>query len=413
MEYLQNHWSLINPKAIEICNILQAAGHQAYIVGGCVRDLILGTTPKDWDITTSAKPVEVMLLFPETYPTGLQHGTVTVALGEGVENHFEITTFRVEGKYLDGRRPEEVVFVENVEDDLSRRDLTINAMAYDPIANKLIDPFGGQLDLSNHVIKAVGNAEARFREDGLRIMRACRFAARFGYEISESTLEGMKASIETLEMVSKERISDELSKTMMTNNMDLGLAALQECGALFIACPLLCSQPLFFNHQNTYLGELETRLAYLYSNLPLKDVKMELTNLKFSNKEVKKVMFLLELKNMFLSIYELSDEQFESGYVQFIAKIKNEASEPWAEVYNQFIRLMETLGYSATSAFSGFEDIVVHSRKEMVINGDDLMALGVKPGPEIKKVLNACYVEILENPNHNVKNILIDFVKRI
>lgn len=401
----------INPAAIEICNILQSAGHQAFIVGGCVRDLILGLVPKDWDITTSAKPVEVMLLFPDTYPTGLQHGTITVAMGEGVENHFEVTTFRVEGKYLDGRRPEEVAFVENVEDDLSRRDLTINAMAYDPIAHTLIDPFGGQEDLKNHLIRAVGNAEARFREDGLRIMRTCRFAARFGYEIAAPTLEGMKTSINTLELVSKERISDELGKTMMTNNMDFGLQALHDCGALYIACPILCSKPLFFNYQNTYVGELETRLAYLYSNLPLKDVKIELTNLKFSNKEIKKALFLLELKNMFLSIYELPDAEFKSGYVQFIARIKNTAIEPWEETYSQFIRLMETLGYSVTSAFSGFEDICVWARKEMNINGDDLMAIGIPAGPQLKVVLDKCYQEILENPSHNIKNFLLSFVK--
>lgn len=407
MENLQN----IHAGAIHICKALQENGYQAFIVGGCVRDLILGLMPKDWDITTNATPEIVMQLFPNNYPTGLQHGTITVAMGEGIENHFEVTTFRVEGKYLDGRRPEEVVFVDNIEDDLSRRDLTINAIAYDPITYKLIDPFGGQEDLSNRVIRAVGNAEARFQEDGLRIMRACRFSARFGYEIATPTLEGMKSSIKTLELVSKERISDELSKTMMTNNMDLGLQALHDCGALYIACPILCSQPLFFNHQNTYLGELETRLAYLYSNLSIKDVKNELTNLKFSGKEIKKVLFLLELKNMFLSICELPDAEFKGGYIQFIARIKNNAIEAWEETYNQFIRLMETLGYSAPSAFSGFETITVWGRKEMNINGDDLMTIGIPAGPQLKIVLDKCYQEILENPEFNTRGYLIDFAK--
>lgn len=403
----------INPAAIEICNILQSAGHQAFIVGGCVRDLILGLVPKDWDITTSAKPIEVMLLFPDTYPTGLQHGTITVAMGQGVENHFEVTTFRVEGKYLDGRRPEEVVFVENIEDDLSRRDLTINAMAYDPIANKLIDPFGGQEDLSNRIIRAVGNAESRFQEDGLRIMRACRFAARFGYEIAAETLNGMKTSINTLNLVSKERIKDELSKTLMTNNMDMGLQALYECGALNIACPILCDNPLYFNYQNTYTGELETRLAYLYSNISINDVKNELTNLKFSNKEIKKTLFLLELKNIFLSIYKLSDAEFKSGYVRFIAKIKNNAIEPWENTYNQFIRLMETLGYNVLSAFNGFEGITVWARKEMNINGDDLIAIGFPAGPGLKMLLDMCYQYILEYPNFNTDDDLISFAQHL
>src|ERR1700690_2543711 len=167
----------INPLALQICQILQQAGFQAFIVGGCVRDLLLGVIPKDWDITTNATPQEIISLFPKTYPTGIKHGTVTVAMNEGIQNHFEVTTFRVEGEYKDGRRPEEVFFVNNIEQDLSRRDLTINSMAYDPINDKLIDPFGGKLDIDNHIIKAVGNPIDRFNEDGLRIMRAARFAA--------------------------------------------------------------------------------------------------------------------------------------------------------------------------------------------------------------------------------------------
>src|SRR5512147_2155393 len=135
----------VNSGALEVCRVLSEHGYQAYIVGGCVRDLILGHTPKDWDITTDATPKEVMGLFAKTIPTGLQHGTVTVVLGEGVENHFEVTTFRIEGEYTDGRRPEEVFFVLNVEQDLDRRDLTINAIAYDPIADRLVDPYNGMV----------------------------------------------------------------------------------------------------------------------------------------------------------------------------------------------------------------------------------------------------------------------------
>lgn len=266
MEKFQN----MHTGAVEICKILQENGYRAFIVGGCVRDLILNLTPKDWDICTNAKPETVMSLFPNNYPTGLQHGTITVAMGKGIENHFEITTFRVEGKYLDGRRPEEVIFVNNIEEDLARRDLTINAMAYDPITNNLIDPFNGQRDLKNGIIKAVGNAEDRFREDGLRIMRAARFAARFGYKIDSNTLDGMAASVDTLGLVSKERISDELSKILMTENPRLGLQLLLECRALEIACPILTSNSYYMHFLNSipsYSGELETRLAFIYSML--------------------------------------------------------------------------------------------------------------------------------------------------
>src|SRR5271166_474331 len=189
---------LIHPLAVEVCQVLHQSGYQSFIVGGCVRDLILGQKPKDWDITTNASPHKILELFPKTIPTGLQHGTVTVCMGEGVENHFEVTTFRIEGEYSDGRRPDEVIFVMDVEKDLARRDLTINAIAYDPISNRLADPFNGLLAIQQQMIVAVGNPAVRFQEDGLRIMRVARFAARFGWSVEGHTFDGMKASLETL-----------------------------------------------------------------------------------------------------------------------------------------------------------------------------------------------------------------------
>ena len=146
MELAQLSSQLIHPLAIEVCRILDNNNYQAFIVGGCVRDLLLGVEPKDWDICTDASPQKVVELFPKTIPTGLQHGTVTVCMGEGIENHFEITTFRIEGEYADGRRPEEVFFVMSVEQDLARRDLTINAIAYDPLHHQMVDPYDGHND---------------------------------------------------------------------------------------------------------------------------------------------------------------------------------------------------------------------------------------------------------------------------
>src|SRR5271157_2107741 len=230
---------LINSRAVEVCRILQKAEYQAFIVGGCVRDLILGQKPKDWDITTDATPKKIMELFPKNIPTGLQHGTVTVCMGEGVENHFEVTTFRIEGQYSDGRRPDEVFFVMDVNQDLARRDLTINAIAYDPLSHRFEDPFNGVSDLQQGLIKAVGDPLVRFQEDGLRIMRVARFAARFGYSVDGHTFEGMKQSLDTLKKVSKERINDELTKILMSENPSFGLQLLQGSGALDIACPLL------------------------------------------------------------------------------------------------------------------------------------------------------------------------------
>lgn len=415
MEILQN----IRPGAIQICKTLQEAGHQAFIVGGCVRDLILGQTPKDWDITTSAKPGEVMILFPNTYPTGLQHGTITVAMGEGIDNHFEVTTFRVEGEYLDGRRPNEVIFVVNIKEDLARRDLTINAIAYDPISHNMVDPFEGQEDLKNGVIKAVGNANLRFQEDGLRIMRAARFAARFNYEMDLDTWAGMSDNLETLKMVSVERIQDELCKILMSAHPSYGLRLLKESGALKIACPLLMTEAIFTDflpEQDLCKGDLETRVAFLYGNcIEVDKVEKELFNLKFSNKELKRVMFLFKLLNKFdifkeatyLKDHKLRGPQSKAAYVDFIATIKNHAPDSWEYTLEQFILFTEPVGIDSRQKLADYGNVVVYSRKEMKINGDDLLLIGIKPGPQIKTILDSCYAEILREPAHNTEGFLL------
>lgn len=402
----------IHPLAIQTCQILQNAGYQAYIVGGCVRDLHLGVAPKDWDITSDATPQQVMSLFPKNIPTGLQHGTVTVCMGEGVENHFEITTFRVEGKYTDGRRPEEVRFVSSLKEDLARRDFTINAMAYDPVSHIRVDPFGGLEDLQNGIIRAVGDANARFQEDGLRIMRAARFAARFRYKIEDKTLQGMKDNLETLKKVSKERINDELSKTLMTDYPDTGFFILFNSGALDVCSTLLGKSQ---SEKNTMVklhrcrGELETRLAYLYNKFSSKLVERDLLDLKFSNKEVKKVCFLLDR----LTEFRMFQTNPSIGsYKLFIAKFKNDAPDTWERAYKQFVGLSEALFLPIRDMLEPYRKEVVFARKELAINGDDLMAAGVVAGPNLKVLLDSAYQEILEHPEHNEKEYLLQMLLR-
>jgi tRNA nucleotidyltransferase (CCA-adding enzyme) len=410
MENVQISPQLVNPQAFEVCRALSNEGYQAYIVGGCVRDLLLGLPPKDWDITTDATPEEVMRLFPKTLPTGLQHGTVTVCMGHGVENHFEVTTFRIEGEYTDGRRPEEVFFVLNVEQDLARRDLTINAIAYDPIAERLVDPYNGIMDLHEGIVRAVGNPGARFREDGLRIMRAARFAARFGYALDAETFNAMRDNIDTLKKVSKERIQDELCKILMTENPSFGLQLLERSGALAVACPYLCSRPPFLHflpHQDDCCGALETRLAFLYANCtPTNAVQEELMNLKFSNKEIKRVIFLHQLLDRYNLFVQKNNDL---AYKSFMAVVKNHSPDPWEYTFEQFIQLLEPLGFLAKEQFEQFEGVTVLTRREMVLNGDDLLAIGVKPGPDIKRILDDCYLEVLRNPEHNTKSFLLDY----
>lgn len=411
MEHLHINPTLIHPLAIEVCRILHENDYQAFIVGGCVRDLLLGQKPKDWDITTDASPKRVIELFPKTIPTGLQHGTVTVVMGEGVENHFEVTTFRIEGAYSDGRRPDEVFFVMNVEQDLARRDLTINAIAYDPITQNFSDPFNGVEDQKAGLIKAVGNPVARFQEDGLRIMRVARFAARFGYAVDGATFQGMKQSLDTLKKVSKERISDELSKTLMSDNPSYGLQILRECGALDIACPLLAGRQLpLLPHQDLCKGSLEVRLAFLYNKLPIEQVQEELINLKFSNKEIKRVLFLLQLVERF---YVFEEKHSALAYKSFMAVIKNHSPDPWEDTLRQFLRLTEPMGLASVSLLEEYQGTVVLARKDMAINGDDLLEGGMTPGPRIKKALDECYLEILRNPENNTKSRLLEVARQL
>ena len=203
----------LDPGAAALLDALHAAGYAAYAVGGCVRDSLLGRTAHDWDLCTSALPQQVMELFgaEQCIPTGLQHGTVTIKYGGQL---YETTTFRTEGSYTDGRHPDEVQFVPDVREDLARRDFTINAMAYNE-AEGLVDPFGGQADLQNGLLRAVGEPQQRFTEDALRILRLYRFAARFGFALDAATARAARQLAPHLDCISAERIQEELAKLLV------------------------------------------------------------------------------------------------------------------------------------------------------------------------------------------------------
>lgn len=397
----------INPNAILVCQNLQNNGYQAYIVGGCVRDLLLNITPKDWDICTNARPDAVQELFEKTYPTGLQHGTVTVAMNE---EHFEVTTYRVEGEYLDGRRPSEVEFVDHIQLDLARRDLTINAIAYDPIEHVLVDPFDGQGDLEGRLIRCVGSPQSRFNEDGLRIMRVARFAARFNYNIDSATKIAMTRCLDTLRKVSIERIADELKKTLMSAHPVVGLKLLDASGALAVACPELTSFYLgevkYF--YQIYTGDVETRLAVLYKDIPLDQVNKELLSLKLSTKEIKRVMFLLSLYREFMPPYGKGNPicNSDSFYIEMVARMKNDTPDTYEYTLKQFGHFLH-----GNLFLEKINSLTVWSRKELAINGNDLLAMGVTAGPQIKTILNAAYQFILKNPQANDPEQLKVFAK--
>ena len=199
-----------------IINTIEKNGHQAYAVGGCVRDTIMGVTPNDWDITTNALPEEVKSYFTKTIDTGIQHGTVTVMLHS---TGYEVTTYRIDGDYLDGRHPSSVEFSDRLTDDLCRRDFTINAMAYNERTG-LVDEYGGIDDINNKVIRCVGRPEERFTEDALRMMRAIRFSAQLGFTIEDNTYKAIEKLSANIQKVSMERVCVELKKTLMSDNPD-------------------------------------------------------------------------------------------------------------------------------------------------------------------------------------------------
>jgi len=221
----------------DVCARLAEAGFQAVTVGGAVRDVLLGREPGDWDVATSAHPDEVLRLFRHTIPTGLQHGTITIVTGKGADSHVEVTTYRGEGAYTDARRPDSVVFGVPLAEDLARRDLTVNAIAYDVAAGELFDPYGGVGDLEAKRLRAVGIAVDRFTEDGLRVMRAVRFAAQLEFELDRDTEAAIPPALPSLAKVSRERVSDELRKILGARQPSRGLVLAERTGILATIAP--------------------------------------------------------------------------------------------------------------------------------------------------------------------------------
>ncbi len=210
---------MISQKAKKVLEALEASGYEAYIVGGAVRDIVLGKEPHDWDITTNATPEQTKKVFKKTIDSGIEFGTVTAVVDD---EEFEITTYRTDGNYSDNRKPDKITFATTIEEDLKRRDFTINAMACDKNGN-IIDPFNGRNDIKNGVIRAVGNPDKRIREDALRMMRAVRFAAKYGFDIDDKLYQAIKTHAEKIKRVSMERISSETSKIITSDHPEFFL----------------------------------------------------------------------------------------------------------------------------------------------------------------------------------------------
>lgn len=387
-----------------IITTLNENGYEAYAVGGCVRDSIIHRVPGDWDITTNALPMQTKALFKRTIDTGLQHGTVTVMMGsEG----YEITTYRVDGVYEDGRHPKQVEFTASLSEDLKRRDFTINAMAYNDEVG-IVDLFGGEADIENGVIRCVGNPHDRFSEDALRMLRAVRFSAQLGFSIEENTQKAIKDLAHTLEKISKERIHTELGKILLSPNPDfikyagdLGITANS-----FDAYDNLSDKSVALELLKALPNKIYFKYAALLMECTSKEAVDKLKELKLDNDTINKVKYLVE--------YHRSEPaQDEVSVRRLLMKIDVEPLRDIITFEREYYRIKgenELLG--AVDNLQALMEKILDAGdcfriKDLAINGGDLMAIGINPGKEMGDRLKRCLEAVIENPKLNTKEKLL------
>ena len=434
-------------KVKNIIATIEAAGYEAYAVGGCVRDSILGRTPDDWDITTSAKPLQIKELFRRTIDTGIKHGTVTVMLDrEG----FEITTYRIDGEYEDSRHPRTVTFTSDIVEDLKRRDFTINAMAYNDRLG-LIDIFGGIQDIERKVIRCVGNPKERFGEDALRMMRAVRFSAQLGYSIEQETAAAIKELSGNLRNISAERIRTELVKLLLSPHPDhLGIC--YETGITGVILPEfdLCMETQQHNPHHCYtvgrhilqsLKEVERdkvlRLAMLFHDIgkPLTKSTDDMGIDHFhghaavSEKITKKVMQRLKFDSDTLNkvsrlvLYHDHDVETSARSVRRAVNKIGEDIFPYlfevkkADIHAQSEYLREEKLNKLEEIRKIYDEIIKArdcvSLHTLAVTGKDLIDIGMKPGKELGEVLNKLLEIVLESPEDNTKDRLLYYVRQM
>ena len=428
------------PKDVQyILDKLSVNNYEAYIVGGCVRDSILNRKPKDWDICTDARPEKILELFEKTVPTGLKHGTVTVIVNNV---GYEVTTFRIDGQYNDGRHPEKVAFTSSIIEDLSRRDLTINAMAYNS-EKGLIDPFDGIRDIENKIIRTVGRPHDRFTEDALRMLRAIRFTAQLNFNLDKETRKSIGELNDNLRFISIERIRSEFEKIIISNPFKINtLAAL---GLLKYIVPELYDCINFkqdnpyhcldvYNHILTSVEFIDEKphlrltmllhdickpqckttdengIGHFYGHAELSsDRAVEvLKRLKYDNKTIEKVRVLVKYHDRQIgkkkSIRKLLNQIGEDN-LRDLLKVK------CADILSQNREYLEGRLEELTVIEEKLQEILEQkecfSIKDLDINGRDLIDLGILEGKEIGDYLNYCLEKVLEDPRLNNKNDLI------
>lgn len=390
-------------------NILDEQGYEAYIVGGCVRDSLLGNAPNDWDITTSAKPDEIIDCFNNfrTIKTGLKHGTVTVIINK---SQLEITTYRIDGRYSDNRRPDNVLFTDNVAYDLKRRDFTINSLAFNK--NGIVDLFGGVGDIHNKIVRCVGDPDERFNEDGLRILRALRFASVLNFKIDSNTSFSIHKNKELLKNISKERITVEFNKLLKGVDFIDILRKYKDVVEVFIPEIISCNNLEWENILNSmcYAENLILRLAILLHKTNAEKV---LKNLKYDGETIKNVKFLVTFK----------DEEILPNKI----KIKKQLSIIGYENYISLINFKKALYKSQENKYEQelcyiknseeiLNDIVMYNEcynlRMLEINGEDLLGEGFAKGIYLGSILNEILELVIEEKLENKKNTLIDYAEK-
>ncbi len=357
-------------------SILRSAGHEGFVVGGCVRDILMGKRPADWDICTSARPEQIKEAFSgyQTIDIGMKHGTVAVLTSGGP---VEITTYRIDGAYLDNRHPEKVMFTDDLTEDLARRDFTMNAIAYHP-EDGLRDPFDGQKAIADRLIRCVGEPVKRFEEDALRILRGLRFASALGFQIEEESAEAMGQCAERIRKVSAERINVELSKLIMGDSADKILQAFADI--FEIAAPGFCASLV-----NDAPKNLPVRLALLFPE----DTEETLRRLKYDNHTIKTAS----------ALSRLMQKPEPCGKVEIKRFLCAEGEE------------IAGLYFDAVGRSAELEDILrsgeCYSIRQLAVCGRDLIAGGVEPGPEVGRQLDWLLGLVIEGKIENNKAALL------
>jgi tRNA nucleotidyltransferase (CCA-adding enzyme) len=390
------------PKEVESAlNILHSKGFEAYIVGGCVRDSILGLSPSDWDVTTSAKPEEISCCFHgyRIIETGIRHGTVTVIIDK---KQIEITTYRIDGEYSDNRRPDNVLFTDNIEFDIKRRDFTINAVAYNK--NGIIDLFGGIIDIKNKIIRCVGDPDERFKEDGLRILRALRFASVLNFDIEKNTSESIYRNMNLLYNISLERINTEFNKLIMGSNF----------------------QRIFIDYRNVieiFMPELNgfchEELVYRLNAMNLIDsLILRLSILLYKTREPDKILTKLKYDNLTIKTVKLLTSAIDEKIYPEPVNIKR-----WLHRINQenlynLIKIKKALFKFECENLNNAEKIMdeiietnqCYCLNTLAVGGQDLIDLGIPKGENIGRILNEVLNKVIEGKLENRKDSLINYI---